>query len=345
MNVDLFDLPIKPKKASTKRLIKSLPKLFSNPVFEVRPQYIGQNIYIRPSYIVSLPEYHGTSKYTSLEFKANQANLLDNTQKGNLSFKAVGKMKNAINWMLCSADDKKVFNKKYDSWFTFKVNFITLTLPDTSEIIDNKKLQSLLLNPLLTYLRSYHKLKNYVWKLEFQKNGKLHVHFVSDVFIHHQTIRKAWNALLKKNKYLVDFYNKFQHENPNSTDIHSIKKVKDLAAYLTKYMTKNSKDLEGIKGRIWGCNQELSKANKTTIHLHRDEVGKEMMSLVNSKLRYKKIEIENSVTKIKKSIGEIFFLKYKDWIDVIKGQVKDKFDETILFLKNIHATQDQLLSV
>lgn len=309
------------------------------------PVYIGQNLYIRPSYIVSLPEFDKSSKYSSLDFKANQANLSDNDHKGLLSSKAVGKMKNAINWLLCSAEDKPVYNKKYNSWFNFKVNFITLTLPDTSEKIDNKKLQTLLLNPFLTYLRKYKGLKNYVWKLEFQKNGKLHVHFVSDTFIHHAVIRSAWNRLLSNNKYLIEFYKKFNHENPNSTDVHSVRKINNLAAYLVKYMTKDQAALSQVKGRIWGCNQELSKANKTTIFINRDELHKHMPCLMQSDIEYKKIEVENPVTKIKKAFGEIFFIKYSDWFTTLRGAIKNEFDNTILFLKNTHYTKDQLLTV
>lgn len=330
-----FNVAINPKRV---KHVKSVPVEYTP------PQYIGQNIYIRPSYIVSLPEFDKSSKFKSLDFQANQANLQNNQHGGLLSTKAIGKMKNAINWMLCSADDKNVYNKKFNSWFKFKVNFITLTLPDTSVKIDNRKLQTLLLNPLLTYLRKYKGLKNYVWKLEFQKNGKLHVHFVSDTFIHHRVIRSAWNRLLMKNRYLEDFKKKFKHENPNSTDIHSIRKIKNLAAYLAKYMSKNQAELSQIKGRIWGCNQELSKANKTSLFINRDDLHRHMPCLMQSDIEYKKIEFENPVTKIKKSFGEIFFLTYNDWMGGITGAIKDTFDDTILFLKNIHATSGQLLT-
>jgi hypothetical protein len=341
-NFDLFNpdklvhaLP--PAKNQTKRLRASV--LVTG---YTAPQYIGQNIYIRPSYVVSLPEYDHSSRFSSLEFKANQANLINNNTNGLLSSKAIGKMKNAINWMLCSADNKKVFNKKLNSWFDFKVNFCTLTLPDTEKPIDNKQLQALLLNPLLTYLRKYKGLKNYVWKLEFQRNGKLHVHFVSDVFIHHKALRACWNRLLASNKFLLDFKKKFGHENPNSTDVHSIRKIKNLAAYLAKYMTKNSADLSKIKGRIWGCNQELSQANKTKVFINRDDLHKHMPCLVESDLECKKIESENPETKIKKSFGEIYFIKYNDWFTTMRGAIKDAFDDTILYLKNVASTAELL---
>jgi hypothetical protein len=40
------------------------------------------------------------------------------------------------------------------------------------------------------------------WKIEFQNNGKLHVHITTDSFISHHVIRSTWNRLLKNNNYL-----------------------------------------------------------------------------------------------------------------------------------------------
>lgn len=345
INYDLFNAD---KKIPTVSEILAKAHKKNEIVNEIEVQrsvYIGQNVYIRPSYIVSLPAYHGSSQYNSLDFKANQANLQENDHKGLLSSKAVGKMKNAINWLLCAAEEKNVYNKKYNSWFKFRVNFITLTLPDTTQKIDNKHLQKYLLNPFLTYLRSFHSLKNYVWKLEFQRNGKLHVHFVSDVFIHHAVIRKSWNGILAKNQHLIEFGKKFGHTNPNSTDVHSVKKVKNLAAYITKYMTKNALDLVNIKGRIWGCNRELSQANQTKMFVDRDQCVTILRPLLNCDLEFKPIEFENPVTKIKKRIGEIFFLNYIDWFTTITGEIQDCFNDTILSLKNAAASTDTLFTV
>lgn len=344
-NYDIFNPQFNPKPETEllKKIFKTAPVV--NTIENNETVYIGQNVYIRPSYIVSLPEYSGSSKFTSLDFKANQANLLENSHKGLLSSKAVGKMRNSINWLLCAAETKKVFNKKFNSWFDFKINFITLTLPDTTDAIDNKHLQKYLLNPFLTYLRTFHSLKNYVWKLEFQKNGKLHVHLLSDVFIHHQVLRRSWNSILGKNGHLIEFGKKFGHTNPPSTDIHSVRKIKNIAAYISKYMSKNAKDLEKIKGRIWGCNQELSKANNTKLFIDRDSCVTELKPLMNSDIKYKPIETENSYTKLKKTIGEIFFINYIDWFTTISGSIQEKFNETILELKNASSSQNILFTV
>ena len=310
--------------------------------FNMPLDYIGQNLFIRPTYIVSLPEYAGDLRPRSYAAIKNQENLKDNFHKGVLSHKAISKMKNAVNWILCAAEPKKVYNKKYNSWFNFKVNFITLTLPDTAIEVDNKMLQAKLLNPFLTYLRTYRSLKNYVWKLEFQKNGKLHVHLVSDTFIHHAELRKAWNRLLEQNGLIDDFFAKFGHRDPNSTDIHSVKKIRNLGAYMAKYMTKQAGDLQNIKGRIWGCNQEVSRANKCRMFVDRDSCLEKIRPLMQSNIEYKALGEIDKYTGQFKSYGEMFYLKYTDWQHNIKGSIKESFQDTIMMLRGI-LTDDPLI--
>lgn len=344
-NYDAFNINFQPKPEGLLLAKKEQRACAPDPQQNFRSEYIGQHVYIRPSYIVSLPAYDGSVQYSSLDFKANQANLLENGHKGLLSSKAIGKMRNSINWLLCAAEDKNVYNKKLNSWFKFKVNFITLTLPDTEMKVDNQFLQKRLLNPFLTYLRTFHSLKNYVWKLEFQKNGKLHVHFLSDVFIHHAVLRRSWNNILGKNKLLIEFGKKFGHTNPNSTDIHSVRKIKNIAAYVAKYMSKNSLDLTKIKGRIWGCSQELSKANTTKLFVDRDECHTVLKPLLNSDLDYKPITRENSITKVQKRIGEIFFLSFVDWSTTIQGKLQSSFNEAILELKQAISVTQQVFTI
>lgn len=301
--------------------------------------YIGQQVHIRPNYIVSLPVYDGEGGNRSAAQLSNETNLKANEHGGVLSGKSINKMKAAINWLLVSAQPKTVYSKKWDKTFTFKVNFITLTLPDTTEQIDNKCLQTKLLNPFLTYLRAYAGLKNYLWKLEFQSNGKLHVHFISDAFIHHSVLRDAWNRILGKSGFLNDFESKFGHRNPNSTDVHSVKKVKNLAAYLVKYMAKQDKLLSLVKGRIWGCNKALSEALKTSVFIDRDACVTELKPLMSKGIEYKAIGANDKYTGLFRQFGEVFFLKYKNWQHDIKGVIKDKFLDVVSFIQGVTADQ------
>jgi hypothetical protein len=330
--------------------------------------FIGQTFYIKPSYLVTLPIYSGGYNYDSAEFIKNKENLKDNKTKGELSYKAVKAIKNSINWLLVSAEEKKVYHKEKDYFFNFKIGFITLTVPLGQMKLTNHQFKTLLLNPWLTLMRSNYGLKNYVWKLELQKNGQPHLHISVDSFIHHSVIKRTWNKLLNANGFLEEYktkhYNitfeayrlkysnfrkssdeqlfksweqgtKSQWTQPNSTDIHSLRKIKNLAAYIIKYMAKNGNLEDNFNGKIWGCSQNISKANKTKIQVTQSQSNELIYDLMQSKSKSKSIAITHKYTLKTKSIGLIFLLCYSDWINKIKGHLKDIFEQTILEIRGL----------
>lgn len=233
----------------------------------VQREYVttGYRIGIAPKRITSTTIVECFPPKEKIKNENSLKNLTNNSHSGTLSAKALGKMANAVDWLLASAHEKKVFSKKINSWFKFRINFVTLTLPESSIKVDDLFFKNKLVKPFLNALRKYYKLNNYIWKLEFQKNGRLHLHITTDTFIHHETIRAQWNRVLKLHSLIDDFKAKYGHGNPNSTDIHSVVNIRDLAAYLMKYMSKQDKLLSEVKGRIWGCSQKLSKALKTKV--------------------------------------------------------------------------------
>lgn len=302
-------------------------------------EYIGQILYIKPTMIVSVPEFDTPKNYFSHARVQNHYNLRNNKHGSKLSDKAQKRIKTAINWLVCSAKQKTVFQHSTGKRFNFKVNLITMTLPDTSKEIKEYEFKKNLMHPFLVYMKKYYGLANYVWKIEFQNNGKLHIHLTTDSFIHHATLRHYWNSLLKKNGYLDDFIKKHKHDNPNSTDVHAVWKVKNLGAYIAKYMAKNE-DKEGvINGRIWGCNYELSDKNKCVLGLDRDEVGAEMKPLMRPEIKYSVIENKDSVSGKVYRQAEIFFIEIHQWNTYLSGKIKAVYDKHRFKIRNNLVTQ------
>jgi hypothetical protein len=310
------------------------PRSISQYTPDTKPQYIGQILYIKPNYIVSVPEFDTPKRNFTAARLENQKNLRVNFHKNKLSAKAISRIKTAINWLVVSAKDKKVYSKTSNKYFNFKVSLITLTLPNTHKVINDRDFKSKLLHPWLVYMKKYHKLNNYVWKLEFQENGKLHAHITCDAFIDKDIVRDAWNRILINNDYMSLFKETFKHENPNSTDVHAVWKVKNLAAYLAKYLSKNEQNTSEIKGRIWGCSQELSESNKLVIGLDRDEVGYEMRTLFAPEIEYKVIETQDTLTGKVYRQAELFFIKSNQWKEIIKGKIKNAYDQHRFNIRN-----------
>lgn len=178
---------------------------------------------------------------------------------GELTAGAIKRMSRALNLFVECTPERTVYSKVYDKNIKHKLSFVTLTIP-TAQKIELKTANKQLLEPLLKHLRQVHGMTGYVWKVEVQKRGQLHYHIVSDVYIHYQELRNKWNKLLYKAGFMTEYIKETGHSNANSTDIHSVKKVKDLSSYLLKYFTKQEQNPVALKGKIWDCSKNLKAA-------------------------------------------------------------------------------------
>lgn len=150
-----------------------------------------------------------------------------------LSRKASQNVKDAIDTLLCFASYKTVFVKNTKSYFRYKVNFITLTLP-SKQIHSDKEVLSKCFIPFLKAWRRRRPKLLYIWKAEIQDNGNIHFHITSNAFYHYRNLRRDWNKFINK----LGYVDRSSSINPNSTDVHSVRNVKNLGAYLSSYYTK-----------------------------------------------------------------------------------------------------------
>ncbi len=239
-----------------------------------------------------------------------------NKTNGLISSKSNREVNKVIDWFVYLALDKRTFNPKFRSFYDFKLNFITVSLP-SKQVHSDKILQKQLFMPFLDWLRKskfqiglddrsdFKKMSMYFWRAESQANGNIHWHLCSDVFIPYWSIRDKWNYLCGKLGYIEKFKEKNKNsKNPNSTDVHSVRKIKSLNKYLSKYCAKNSKGLvlllskvklfnalpkplmlgcewffppKGVRfyrpvySRLWACSENLSKIKKCKVKLNEQQ--------------------------------------------------------------------------
>lgn len=218
----------------------------------------------------------------------------------NLSVNAKRKLLKAIDYLLFISKEKEGISKSSGKRIKFRVNFVTLTL-SSKQIHDDKIITNTLLNQFLVEIRKYHQVKNYIYRAEKQKNGNIHYHLLIDTFIDYTSLRDTWNRIQQKLGYVTRYSENMRewHKNgfqvrkellsvwplekqfkaykeglksnftrPNSTDIHSLRKIRNIRAYLIKYLTKETQnksltpgsvgDSLTISGRLWSCSQSLS---------------------------------------------------------------------------------------
>jgi len=253
----------------------------------------------------------------------NEFNLRDNSSAGFLSSKSAKKIKTAIDLLLYISQNKKVLHKKSGKYYNFKINFVTLTLSSTQQHSD-QFIKDNLLKQFLTECKQKFNVVHYLWRAEAQANGNIHFHIVTDKFLPWSWIRSTWNRIQDKHDYIAQYaasqrhkfrngfffdekckykstrseqlkrYKKAKNEdfyNPNSTDVHSIKAIRNISAYLAKYCTKNSPDLHkpdisksknryykatpfgslrAIEGNTWNLSNSLSSFKPVNEHIDAD---------------------------------------------------------------------------
>lgn len=288
-------------------------------------------LYPRPTYLLMYKEPNGN-------YRRHQISRESKERGGNaMSRNAAMKMRRAISWLVASAEWKKVYEKKHKALVNWRINFITLTIPQQNEIDDRKVKR--VLNAWLKYAAYQHGLKNYVWKAEPQERGDIHFHIITDCYIHYTTLQLSWNRLLRKHKL------NGSHANPNSTDIHAVieKDVSNLTAYAIDYMQKKEKDGNGdtkrtIKGRLWGCARALSKAGKQYIFMDEDQAENLHKAFIECNWQCKQIEQTASYMYMVKGWKPMYnFIEKSDPIhDMYRGElaaIKSQSVQLALFEK------------
>jgi len=94
-----------------------------------------------------------------------------------------------------------------------------------------------------------------------------------DCYIDLTDARNIWNRLQAKLGFIREFAQKFQHHDPNSTDIKPVKDQDSMNAYMLKYMMKpidkvdqlniNSGEEKRDTGKVWDCSLPLKTKNLT----------------------------------------------------------------------------------
>jgi len=295
----------------------------------------------------------------------------DNSHHNKVSKIATKKLSTAIDYLLYASKPKVIPRGFKGAGNKFNICFITLTL-SSKQIHSDKEIIKSILQPLLNYLRKHYHTELYVWRAEKQKNGNIHFHLLIDKWINYQDLREHWNKYQQNLGYVTRYadyqreyhrrgftlrknllknwnadqqFNAFKRgnsenwNNPNSVDIHSTKRIKNLKKYLCKYLTKQPyekikeeqierssiNDLLSIDSRLWACSELLSSCRGAKTDIDSDYL-EELEKLKKDK-------------KVKTVIGDYYTISYVDIrtlnyrefphiLTLFSDYIKEKFDST-----------------
>lgn len=287
-----------------------------------------------------------------------------NRADGLISQKAQGRINSAIDWLLAQSKTKRVYDKKTKRSFNFRVNFLTLTL-SAPQIHDDNLIKKKLLNTMLVHMRQKWGVKYYLWRAEAQANGNIHFHIACDKYIPWWQLRHYWNMVQNNLGYIDRFELKHGHRDPNSTDIHSVKKIRNLGGYLAKEISKNSKGVmyTGLMlkdGKLIPCyNPSLQILLPKSIEKMYRSIGgnlwnlSSILSQVKAKILVIADQVRDEIQAIKKAFQskviskdwyEVIYVPVKLWASVVKGTLWDTYQTHLCELRTGQSNQNNIFS-
>lgn len=246
--------------------------------------------------IYELPLVQPPREYKKIERKAYSGEMTPGAKR---------RLRKAIDILVQKTPWRMTYNPITYKTFPFRLNFVTLTF-SCEKIIHGDEAHKNMIKPLLRKLRKKGDF-SYIWKAEFQSDedykgyqkkygGQLHYHFVTNTFIAWTELRREWNKLQRKNGYLKSYALKYGNYDPNSIDVHATYQVKNLSAYLSKYLSK--KPGKKHVGKTWDCSIDLKK----------DRFSSELNYINNDAI---KARIKNGSAKVK-TLDHCVIIKMKD---------------------------------
>jgi hypothetical protein len=289
------------------------------------------NISISTGYLVTTsqaPDYKPSPGRTKEEMKTISANRF----QGVISPRSASKIKGLLSaWDY----DNELYNStlsQSDQKFKKQFTFATLTLP-SKQIHSHEEIKRGPFNTFIISILRKSPQAKYFWKAELQKNGNIHFHVLFDCFIHWSIVRSIWNTAIESLSYVSRYRQKcldnygnnyakylaFNHlsdsykaktaflrgvqsdwSDPNSTDIHSLTKVRSGLRYLAKYVSKQvEKNADGSPkqdsiipdfGRIYGSSDSLRSIRPTKVRVDSGEM-KLILEYLSNKIN-KTIELD-----------------------------------------------------
>ncbi|MGX9985470.1 rolling circle replication-associated protein [Soonwooa purpurea] len=167
-------------------------------------------------------------------------------------------------------------------------------------------------------------IKNYIWRAETTENGDIHFHILFDSFINKSVLNRVWNNHLAKLGYEKSFA---------STRIESLKKINDVGAYITKYMTKPP-----LKTSVKNMTKEQLAKLKDYQKYRRPVLAKQWGSS-KSIMKLKYIDfVENDmvhVEELSNQMKEYISPELPDFVKVFVGDVKSTLKKCSIKLQSM----------
>lgn len=284
-----------------------------------------EHVKVSPSVISVYTELNGFVKSREMSEKS-QENLKKKKFSGTISDKTRKHISKMVEYMALLTKQKALNDRRNRRKVSYRLTFVTLTLQATQNHSDNV-IKKEFLNQFLIEARRKWNISTYVWRAERQKNGNIHFHIVFNKYVHWASIRNTWNRICSKKGYLIEYEKEHGHSNANSTDVHAFYKVKNVAKYIAKYVSKKGEN-GNCQGKLWACSTDLSNI-KEMDELITYDIGEELQDLL---LKYpNRIIYKDYVTIFNFNIYDLYALNCRFLLEKFFQNLQ-QYSDTILYI-------------
>lgn len=196
------------------------------------------------------------------QMRAKQMQQRATYTNGTMSSETARKLKSIAEAYLAAIYYRRDAQQRAGVRITCVPTFITLTYPSVVTH-PHEHCKRRHLGAFLSYLSRTKAVNAHIWRAELQQNGNIHFHVFGHKFVEWQWVRATWNNIVAADGYIDAFEKQHGHRNPNSTDVEKIANLDKAAAYISKYIAKNTQSAQGaIKGRLYGMSDNVRAACK-----------------------------------------------------------------------------------
>lgn len=269
----------------------------------------------------SLPAFEYSRKGHNIQHLVSPGVLKAYTS-GMLTAGAAKRLKHALELLVDLSPVQKFTRPRDMKQFNFRLTFATFTLPSEQGDVTDSCIVKDVLSPMLQVMRRRWGMKHYVWRAEKQKNGNIHFHVTTNRYMPYDQMRDEWNRCLNKLDFINRFESKHGHRHPNSTDIHSVRKVRDIAAYMVKYMSKEVPENLKVSCKQWDCSKNLKGVKRPTFEID-TEIWNSLKDIIENN-NYKHITgdrywiVRENGADIRKRLSEELQLANKEFLESMR---------------------------
>ena len=281
------------------------------------------------SIVIYTDKIYTKPKVEEYRFKFNKSES-KKPYSGQVTTHSQRRIRKAVQILVQKSNWQQVYNPITMSEFRFKLNFITLTIPDLCSDLTAKESYRLLLKPFIQTMQRVHGMRDYIWKAELQQRGTIHYHITTNTFINYMHIKKRWNKLLDKAGLMEDYKAKHNHSNPNSTDVHKVYNDDNIESYLEKYISKDDKSISSVNGKVWDCSISLKSNKLFTVDLS-----------PQNELNIIKLDKSSTAKAFTSDYFEIIYFNEPCIIKLLYGYQHQLYNDWLLSLDNVRLTRSR----